>query len=208
MHYYLSSYLLGNQLDYLKQQALKYPRITYISNAMDISGLDQERLDRSNQQNIDGLTKLGFEVTNLDLKDYFKDNEKLKFDLNQFDGIFIRGGNVFALRQAMKLSGLDNILIEYNSAKKDFFYMGYSAGICVLTPTLRGIELVDPIDNSLHSQQSDLIWEGLGILDFSIAPHYRSDHHESEMIEKLVEYYIENKILFKALKDGEVLIIE
>jgi dipeptidase E len=86
--------------------------------------------------------------------------------------------------------------------------MGYSAGICVLAPSLKGIEIADPIDISLHLTQTGLIWDGLGILDFAIAPHYRSDHNESDLIKKLVEYYIENKILFKALKDGEVLILE
>ena len=208
MHYYLSSYVLGNQTEYLRKQSLKYPKIAYIPNALDIVNLDHEKLKKFNQENIDALRQLGFEVATLDLKDYFNDIQKLKSDFQHFDGVFVRGGNVFALRQAMKLSGLDKILVEYHTVKKDFLYMGYSAGICVLAPSLKGVELVDSINVSSHNKQTDLIWEGLGILDFAIAPHYRSGHHESALIEKLVEYYIENKILFKVLKDGEVLILE
>jgi len=41
-----------------------------------------------------------------------------------------------------------------------------------------------------------------------IVPHYRSSHFESEEMEKVVQYMIENKVLFIALKDGEVIIIE
>ena len=41
-----------------------------------------------------------------------------------------------------------------------------------------------------------------------ILPHYKSDHQESKDIDKEVECYIQNKILFKVLKDGEVIIIK
>lgn len=46
------------------------------------------------------------------------------------------------------------------------------------------------------------------MLDYVIAPHYKSDHKESKDMDKVVEYMIDNKILFKALRDGEVIIIE
>ena len=47
-----------------------------------------------------------------------------------------------------------------------------------------------------------------GLINYCIATHYKSDHYESELINKTVEYFIENKLLFKALRDGEVIIIE
>lgn len=206
MHYYLSSYLLGNQRDYLKKQALKYSKIAYIPNSKDIHGLDINRFKKSNQYNIQELTKLRFTVETLDLKDYFNKQDKLLLDLNNFNGVFVRGGNVFALRQAMKLSGMDKILIDFHKTKKDFFYFGYSAGICVLAPSLKGAEIVDPIDNSLHLTQTGLLWEGLGILDYTFVVHYKSDHPESKDADKELDYYIKNKVLFKALRDGEVLI--
>jgi len=208
MHFYLSSYLIGNQTDYLGKQSSKFTKIAYISNAMNFVGVDPERLKKTDIDIIKSLTELGFEVEELDLKNYFNQDQKLRSEIQKFNGVFVRGGNVFALRQAMKLSGMDKILIEFEAIKKDFLYMGFSAGICVLAPSLKGIEIVDPLDISLHLPEAGLIWEGLGILDYAIAPHYRSVHKESDLIEKLVEYYIENKILFKALKDGEVLILE
>ena len=111
------------------------------------------------------------------------------------------------LRQAMKLSGFDNIL--KNLVKKNnILYGGYSAGVCVLAPTLKGMDIIDNPAVKPYGNQSEVIWDGLGILNYSIIPHYKSDHPESENAEKVVKYMIENKILFKALKDGEVIIIE
>ncbi|WP_301108021.1 hypothetical protein [Sporosarcina sp.] len=46
------------------------------------------------------------------------------------------------------------------------------------------------------------------IVDYAIAPHYKSDHPESQDIDRSIEYMIDNKIPFIALKDGEVLIVE
>lgn len=87
-------------------------------------------------------------------------------------------------------------------------YGGYSAGVCVLGPTLKGIHLVDDQNQKPYGEQYDVNWDGLGILDYVIAPHYQSGHFESELIEKTVQYLIENKILFIALKDGEVMVVE
>jgi dipeptidase E len=47
----------------------------------------------------------------------------------------------------------------------------------------------------------------LGFVDYSIAPHYRSNHPESAMVEEEVKYLIENKMPYKTLRDGEVIII-
>ena len=51
--------------------------------------------------------------------------------------IWVNGGNVFLLRRAMQQSGLDNVIIERKS-DDGFVYSGYSAGACVVGPTLRG----------------------------------------------------------------------
>jgi dipeptidase E len=109
----------------------------------------------------------------------------------------------------MKLSGFDKLLINLSKNKNNIIYGGYSAGVCVLAPNLHGLELVDDVNQFPYPQQKEAIFEGLGILDYAIAPHYKSKKHsETEAVDKVVEYYINNKILFKALTDGEVIIIE
>ena len=87
-----------------------------------------------------------------------------------------------------------------------FVYAGYSAAICVLAPPLKGLECVDDPHLVPLGYQPAIIWEGVGLLPYSIAPHYRSDHPESAAVEKLVQYFIQQKMLFKALHDGEVIL--
>jgi dipeptidase E len=67
---------------------------------------------------------------------------------------------------------------------------------------------VDDPGAAAIGEEYDVIWEGLGIIDYVIVPHYKSDHPESEIMEEVVEYLIENKIPYKTLRDGEVIIVE
>jgi len=109
----------------------------------------------------------------------------------------------------MKLSGLDDLLINLSKNNSTILYGGYSAGVCVLAPTLKGLEFADDMSQMPYLQQSTVILEGLGILNYQVAPHYKSEGHpETEAIDQVVSYYIKNKMLFKALNDGEVIIIE
>ena len=39
-------------------------------------------------------------------------------------------------------------------------------------------------------------------------PHYKSDHPESSMIEDAVRYFEDHHITYKALRDGEAILIE
>ena len=107
----------------------------------------------------------------------------------------------------MRQSGLDRFLLD-NRENKEFVYAGYSAACCVLAPTLRGIDLVDDPLVVPEGYDEDVVWEGLSLIDYCIAPHYMSDHEESIMIEEAVQYFIDNKMLFKALRDGEVIVVE
>jgi dipeptidase E len=52
------------------------------------------------------------------------------------------------------------------------------------------------------------IWKGLDIINYSIVPHYKSYHFESEKANLSVEYLKEHNLPFKTLKDGEVIIID
>ena len=46
-------------------------------------------------------------------KDYFNDKEELVNRLKEFNAFYVIGGNTFALRQAMYLSGFDEYLKTY-----------------------------------------------------------------------------------------------
>ena len=130
--------------------------------------------------------------------------------LDEFGGLWVIGGNAFLLRSAMAESGLDKILIEYKnrSDKTEFLYAGFSAGACVLAPSLKGIELADEPEKVTEVYGKEIVWEGIGLIDYSIAPHFDSDHPESEMINEAIKYFKHEGIPYKPLRDGEVIISE
>ncbi len=207
MKFYLSSYKIGNEIEKLKALIpVNNKKTAYISNALDFSS-DVERRKQSEQSDIEQLKRFGLDVELLDLRNYFDKKSELMQRITDFGVIWVRGGNCFVLRQAMKLSGFDVVLKDLIK-KDDILYGGYSAGVCVLAPTLRGMELVDDPNVRPYESQKETIWDGVGILNYSVAPHYKSDHPESGKVDEAVEYMIKNKIPLKTLRDGEVIIIE
>lgn len=206
MKLYLSSYHLGNEPRKLKGLVGTNKKAAIIPNALDYS-YDLERRKKSSQQETDDLTNLGFAPEELDLRGYFGKIDALRLKLREYGLIWVRGGNCFVLLRAMNESGFDQVIKEYKG-NDELVYGGYSAGVCVITPTLKGLELVDDAEILPEGYKNQTIWDGIGLINYSFAPHYQSDHPESEAINKTVEYFIENKMLFRALKDGEVIIEE
>jgi len=207
MRFYLSSYKFGNEIGELLGLSPKSNnRIALIANALDYS-TDLERRKNGEDENLNDLKKLGFVPEIVDLRHYFGKPAELKKVIATYGSVFVRGGNAFVLRQAMKLSGFDEILNGLVLSKKDFLYAGYSAGVCVLAPSLKGLDLVDDVTKKPYGN-IDTIFEGLNLVNYLIVPHYKSNHPESEAMNKVVEYCVGNKILFKVLMDGEVIIIK
>jgi len=201
---YLSSYKLGNEIEVLKNWIKNHEnRIILIANSRDWSPESAEK-EASIERDSLSLQQLGFEVKRLDLRQYFGKEEQLKKDLEGYYAFYVIGGNTFTLRLAMKYSGFDNYLKEISSNPK-YLYAGYSAGICVLAPRLNGLDLVDEPINPYNNDGA--IYEGVNILDFVPVPHYKSDHPESHLVDKVVDLFEEKKVKYKALKDGDVIIL-
>lgn len=205
MQFYLSSLGLGRETDKLKEMIPANKLTAYIPNAIDYSA-DISRRDKSNNQDMNDLRSVGLIPEILDLRDYFGEKERLERLLENYGVIWIRGGNVFVLRQAMKLSGFDEIIKRLRN--KDMLYCGYSAGVCVLSPSIRGLELMDDISQKPYGNNVETVWEGLGLIDFSVIPHYRSDHPETAYADPIVQYFVKNGIPFRTMRDGDVMIIE
>ena len=180
-------------------------RAALIGNAMDMV-YEAER-SASISEELDRLRGIGLIPVEIDLRKYFGKTKELKQTLMNFNLVWVRGGNTFVLRRALKMSGADEIIRELLE-KDAMVYGGYSAGICILTPTLRGLELVDDADFVPDGYDSEIIWDGLGIVPYSIAPHYKSDHPESPAIDNTVEYFKEKNMPFKTLRDGEAIVID
>ena len=202
MKLYLSSFGLGDASDRLREMA-SGRRLGFIPNALD--HVEEAARSSSNAQRLGELRELGVSADVIDLRDYFGRRNELRSALAEFGGVWVRGGNTFVLRQAMSLSGFDDLLAEV--VDSDFLYAGYSAGACVLAPELRGLQQVDDPSASPYDG-SFVIWEGLALLDYLVLPHYESDHPESADIAKEVEFCRREAIPFRTLRDGEVIIIE
>ncbi len=203
MKYYLSSYRIGNKAAQLKRMIPKGKTIGFVPNAFDY--VEPQVWKERNAIVMKELSDLGIKVEMLDLRKYFGKSKALKRKLDRLGGIWVRGGNTFVLRQAMKLSGLDTILKGIE--RKDFVYGGYSAGCCILGPTLKCLSIVDDPTITPYRVKK-VLWDGLGLIDFAVMPHYKSDHPESKDVDKEVAYCKKNRIPFKTLRDGEVLIIK
>ncbi len=206
MKFYLSSFKLGNKSNELARLMSGNKKIAYIPNAGDYTNASPKRKDWE-KSDMESLQAIGLTVEYLDLQKFFGKTDSLRRKLNEFGGIFIRGGNTFILRQAMNLSGFDIIFKELLD-RDDFVYSGYSAGICVLATDFGALQIVDDPTDNPYKESKETIWKGLGYFDYIILPHYKSDHPESADIDKEVEYCKKNNIPFKTLRDGEVIIIE
>lgn len=95
--------------------------------------------------------------------------------LKNYNSFYALGGNVFVLRQAMKLSGFDKYLREIN-VQPNYLYSGFSAGICVLAKDLHGMHLVDEANVDPYGYKETL-WEGIGLIDFMPVPHFDTPNH-------------------------------
>jgi dipeptidase E len=153
------------------------------------------------------LGALGFDAVELDLRDYFTDQQRLHCELSQAGMAWLRGGNVFMLRYALRRSGADTAFRELLAADA-LVYAGYSAGPCVLSPSLRGLELVDDAAAVTRIYGAPPVWDGLALLDEAFVPHYQSPGHpETTAIDQLVARYRAEGVAYRALHDGQALLV-
>jgi dipeptidase E len=180
-------------------------RVTLILNAGDLWG-DQAHAYRVIEQT-EMFAETGMEVTDLDLRDYVDRKAQLKERLRTCGSVWVAGGNTFALRRAMYDSGFDHIITKMLEDDA-IAYGGYSAGICVLAASLKGLHLVDDPAEVEQAFHSEAIWDGLGILPYTPVPHYQSGHVESEMVDEVVRYLKSEGVAHKTLRDGEAIVID
>lgn len=203
MKFYLSSFKIGNDPFQLKRLLPVSSKAIYISNALDFA---KPEIQRHHQEwDLRELKAIGIEAEILDLKKYFGHPADLRGKLKDLNLIYVSGGNVYDLRMAMQLSGLDEILKEMFYS--DLVYAGYSAAVCVLSPTLKGYDIVDRPNHKIYGDHAT-IWEGLGLIDWQFSPHFDSDHAESKDINKEVDYFKKHQLSYKTLRDGEVIIVD
>ncbi|MHA6764120.1 Type 1 glutamine amidotransferase-like domain-containing protein [Streptacidiphilus sp. PAMC 29251] len=216
MRMYLSSFRIGHHPDRLLALLGDAPgpaEVAVIANAMD--GQPQHERTAGVERECAALAALGLRPVEVDLREYFDQPsaapaaEALAAALARFPMVWVRGGNVFMLRYALARSGADAVLTDL--LRRDaVVYAGYSAGPCVLAPSLRGLELCDdPRAVPDRHPGAAVVWEGLGILDHAVVPHVDSPGHpETEALGLVADGYRAAGVAHRTLRDGEVLLVD
>lgn len=206
MRLYLSSYQMGDHPEHLAALVGGNGRpAVVIANALDEAPADVRR--GGVERELAALTDLGFDAIELDLRDYFGQEERLRRDLAGVALAWLRGGNVFMLRFALFRSAGD-VVFRHLLAADELVYGGYSAGACVLSSTLRGLEVVDDAGAVMRIYGSEPVWDGLALLKEAFLPHYRSPGHpETAAIDLVAARYQAEGIGYRPLRDGQVLLI-
>jgi dipeptidase E len=180
-------------------------RSVVIDNAMDDAPPQVRRAGV--ELELAALAGLGLDAAELDLRGYFGQQEPLRRELAGVCLAWLRGGNTFMLRYALARSGADTAFTELLAADA-LVYAGYSAGACVLAPSLRGLELVDDPGAVTRIYDSPPVWDGLALLEEAFVPHYQSPGHpETAAIDQVVAHYRAKGVAYRALHDGQALII-
>jgi dipeptidase E len=203
---YLSSFRMGDHPEHLAALVGKDGRrAVVIANAMDDAPPDVRRAGV--ELELAALADLGFDAAELDLRGYFDQEQRLRHDLDGLCLAWLRGGNVFMLRYALYRSGADTAFGDLLAADA-LVYAGYSAGPCVLSPSLRGLELVDDADAVTRIYGSQPLWDGLALLHEAFVPHFQSPGHpETAAIELVVARYRAEGIAYRTLHDGQALLV-
>lgn len=142
------------------------------------------------------LIELGFQVTELDLKQ--ENKESLEEKLKNFDVVFVEGGNTFYLLKHVRESGFDKVLKSF--LDKGGIYIGVSAGTYIAGPDISPTQWKHAEDKNIVGLK-DL--RGLGLVDFAIFSHYKP---EQESIIKENKHKIPYQVI--ALTDSQAILIE
>ena len=203
MRLYLSAYRLGEHGERLRAMVRGSGRGLVILNALD--GGDEERRQEDARRQIRALAEIGLEATELDLCEHTPGS--IDEAVGEADFLWVRGGNVFTLRMALACSGMDAVIRDGLSRDR-FVYAGFSAGPCVLAPSLEGLEHCDPVEQCL-AVHGEVRWDGLGVLDRPVVPHLDSPGHpETDLLGEVADRYTADGIPFWGLRDGQVLLVD
>lgn len=176
-----------------------------ITNACDSYAPDDRRAGV--EREMTALRDLGFRPRAVDLRAYFGRRQELRQEFRHAGLVWVRGGSVFMLRHALAASGADDLIVEL--LKSDAIaYGGYSAGVCVLSPTLRGLELGEDPDVVMRTYGVAARYDGLSVIPYAIVPHVgSSDHPQTRAADQLTAFYDANGISQRRLRDGQVIVV-
>ena len=143
------------------------------------------------------LYKDGFTENNIYI---FDEENAIQFINLDIDVIYVGGGNTFASLKKIKDCGFDKYIINY--INNGVIYIGGSCGAHIVT---KNIEHLLDLDNNYCNLDD---YNGLGLLDGIIIPHFNEVDYEPEKRMELYNKLItENKNKVYTLTNSESIIV-
>ena len=211
MRLYLASSKLGNFAEVLVGMVHDNKKALIISNARDHRTAEERKAIVEKESGY--LRACGFEVTELDLRNYFGKSDELRSYIDDYAPglIFSMGGNVYSLATTMRLSGMDEILRE--DLKNDkYVYGGYSAGSMVTSHDL--MNYADSFgkrsDDRLEQTKAlygELSTEGLGLIEEYVVPHADEEKFR-DACKEAKDNITSNGLTAVVLKNSDVLVVD
>jgi len=200
MKLYLASngFPTRNQFKQLVGKNYSVARVAVIMSACDWRTISERKVRYNEMRGC--FKNLGIRPDIVDLRKFYsKSPVSLAKKLQQYDFLWVRGGNSFFLRYVMKKSGFD-IAIKM-ALNKGLVYAGQSAGSVVMGPTLKYIDKVDDL-----SVAPKVIWRGIGLIKVVPLPHWNSPFIKKE-ITQIFHHLHENGTKVVKLTDREALLV-
>lgn len=163
MKLFLSSLSIPSKNEYIKLfDNTLTPKVAVITNAW--GTYDTERSQPYINAILALLQDMNIVAERIDLLDYVDSKEALDSLLNDFDGIWMTGGNSYYLNWCIHQSGFDKIIRKH--CERGLVYGGESAGAIIAGPTLDHFQSMDNPDDA-----PQMILDGLRLTDIVIIPH-------------------------------------
>ncbi|WP_054815611.1 Type 1 glutamine amidotransferase-like domain-containing protein [Nocardia arizonensis] len=204
MRLFLASYRFGAHRDRLLSLAGPPGRAAVIANACDAWPTAWSGAVTSD---VRPLRALGFHTDVLDLGEFIGRPAELERRMREYGMLWVRGGNTFVLRAQFARSGADLVLPRL-LAEDALLYAGYSAGACLLTPDLHGLESSDDPAEVAPTCGTEPRWDGLGLVDRRIVPHLNSPTDPHGFGDRLAAEFRANGIPHWALTDDQVVVVD
>lgn len=198
MKLYLSSLAIPDTKAFLALFSKSQPRrVAIIPTAWNVAPSEKSQpfYDRTTHM----FTGNGFTTEYVDLKDYGGKPGELRKKLQGFSALWVMGGNTFYLNYWMRESGFDTMLGDLLAG--GLVYGGESAGAVIAGKTLHGIELLDD-----PAAAPDTLWEGLGLVDYGIIPHWGKAKYAGRLEQSQDEMQLFSPV--KTLRDDEFIIVD
>jgi len=202
---FLSSYRFGTDPRVFVHLTGTPGRIAVIANAAD-AWPAAARAGAVTSETV-ALRSLGFAPEEVDLRDHPGDPGSLRARLAEFPAVWVRGGNTFVLRARLARSGGDAVLTDLVRSNR-IVYGGYSAGACVATPSLCGLEFSDDPGEVTTVCGGPVVWDGLGWVDHAIVPHTGDSLLADDGVQRTLRYLRERGIAHVALTDDDALVVD